>query len=541
MKRSTIALALTAAIGSVASAQSSMDMLQVTQPDFRGTARFMSMGGAFTALGGDMSTMTQNPAGLGVYRHSEIAATLDINIQNTKAPGAVGDIKNSKTKVDCNNFGYVGVAKLDNDMMPFFNWGVAYNRRSSFDRTYTAYAPTTSTSLTNYIASFTDTPVSDLLFGSNYNPYQESDADWLSILGATSHLINTQPGSTDSYHGLFQPGATNGDASLRVRERGYVDDYNINFAGNIYDVVYWGLGVGISDLSYRRETLYTESMENAVAPSKVYGGVITDADAGFELENFKDIRGSGWNLSFGLIVKPIHELRFGASVVSPTYWSLDHDYAGAVSYSYFDPQYPESDNNPMAGVEETDYASFSWKLRSPWRFMVGASAVIGQNAIISIDYERQAYNDMTMKSAVYGRYGYLDSYEDNVYVNNDVRNYCQGANIVRIGAEYRVTPQFSVRAGYNVTGTNVKDEVRDGGTEVVTSGTDPSFSFTKTNENICLGLGYKFKSFYLDGAYVYNHRTSNMFAFTDSNAGLAPMWKVSDNNSSIVMTLGFRF
>ena len=33
----------------------------------------MSMGGAFTALGGDMSTLSQNPAELGVFRSSEIS------------------------------------------------------------------------------------------------------------------------------------------------------------------------------------------------------------------------------------------------------------------------------------------------------------------------------------------------------------------------------------------------------------------------------------------------------------------------------------
>ena len=31
----------------------------------------MSMGGAFTALGGDISTLSQNPAGIGVFRSSE--------------------------------------------------------------------------------------------------------------------------------------------------------------------------------------------------------------------------------------------------------------------------------------------------------------------------------------------------------------------------------------------------------------------------------------------------------------------------------------
>ena len=51
-----------------AMAQSPIDAYQLSQQDMKGTARFMSMGGAFGALGGDLSTLSQNPAGIGVYR-----------------------------------------------------------------------------------------------------------------------------------------------------------------------------------------------------------------------------------------------------------------------------------------------------------------------------------------------------------------------------------------------------------------------------------------------------------------------------------------
>lgn len=66
-------------------AQSAPDAYQLNQTDLRGTARFVSMAGAFTALGGDLTTLGQNPAGLGVYRTSEVGATLDVNMQNVKS------------------------------------------------------------------------------------------------------------------------------------------------------------------------------------------------------------------------------------------------------------------------------------------------------------------------------------------------------------------------------------------------------------------------------------------------------------------------
>ena len=52
------------------------DMVELSQTQFNfGTARAMAMAGAFTSLGADLSSMSINPAGLGMYRHSDISIT----------------------------------------------------------------------------------------------------------------------------------------------------------------------------------------------------------------------------------------------------------------------------------------------------------------------------------------------------------------------------------------------------------------------------------------------------------------------------------
>ena len=121
---------------SVMLAQSAIDAYQLSRNDLKGTARFVSMGGAFGALGGDLSTLTQNPAGIGVYRSSEIGVTLDINMQSTETNSMGYFVEEDQTKVYCPNFGYVGTLRLSNEVMPMFNWGVSYNRAASFDRIY---------------------------------------------------------------------------------------------------------------------------------------------------------------------------------------------------------------------------------------------------------------------------------------------------------------------------------------------------------------------------------------------------------------------
>lgn len=527
--------ALLAVVPAIVSAQSTVDAYTLSQNELRGTARFMSMGGAFTALGGDLSTLGQNPAGVGVYRSSEIGATLDLNFRSYKTSGSFGSSKDNQTKVSCNNFGYVGTSYIGSGLRSI-SWGATYGRVASFDRITNGYNNPTSTSLTNYIAAFSggQSPA-DLSFDTDYNPYLDSDCDWLSILAYNSFMINDKPGSPNSYVGLYQNG-TVGDALYSVRERGYVDEYNFSLGGNVSDMVYWGIGIGVMDMSYSRDAYYSESLENARIES-ARGGVT--GDAGFDLYNRKRITGNGWNLKLGVIVKPTQMVRIGAAVHTPTWYRLEHGYDAEVDYSYYNPALAESDENPMSGNEYTEWASFDSKLYTPWRFMVGAAAVIGNQAIVSVDYERQAYGSMKVKYQ--SGYGY-DDFVDDENVNGNIKDCFQGTNIVRVGVEYRVTPQFSLRAGYNAQSSNVKSAAASGNVEVLTSGTDPSFSLdTKTTQYISFGLGYKYKGWYFDGAYVHKNRKSSFSAYADYDGLKAPGASVTDNNSSVILSIGYKF
>lgn len=543
--KKTIITALVAAAPILASAQSTVDAYTLSQTEPRGTARFMSMGGAFTALGGDLSSLGQNPAGVGVYRGSDIGATLDIDFRSYDTKTPYGSSKDNQTKAFCNNFGYVGTAYIGSELRSI-SWGVSYGRTASFDRVINGYNNPTSTSLTNYIAALTNVdkpaPFGDkgLSFGDNYNPYLQSDNNWLSILAFNSFMINSMPGSYNQYQGLYQPG-TIGDAEYTVRERGYVDEYNFDIAGNVSDVVYWGIGFGVTDISYSRDAYYSESMENARIEHK---GSLVNGDAGFNLYNTKRITGNGWNFKAGVIVRPLQELRLGFAIHTPTYYNLSHGYDAAVRYSYFNPALPESQDNPVSNFdakdpEYTEWASFDSRLRTPWRMMFGAALVIGNQAIVSVDYERQAYNDMHVKY----QYGaYYDEFADATGINDNIKDVFKAANIVRLGLEYRVTPQLSLRAGYNVSSCNVRDEAVDGNVEVFTNGTDPSFSLDrKTTQNISFGIGYKYKGWYFDAAYVHRNRESRFFAYTNYADQVAPSANVTENNNSAVISIGYKF
>ena len=71
MTLTAFSLLIAAGVG----AQTVYDAANITSKDLNGTARFVGMGGAMGALGGDISTIGSNPAGIGIYRSNDIMTT----------------------------------------------------------------------------------------------------------------------------------------------------------------------------------------------------------------------------------------------------------------------------------------------------------------------------------------------------------------------------------------------------------------------------------------------------------------------------------
>lgn len=547
MKKSILLATAALVLPTALSAQSAIDAYNISTGELRGTARFMSMAGAFTALGGDLSSLNQNPAGIGVYRGSDIGITLDINMMNSKTADIGSPFARSQTHADVNNFGYVGTYNLGGSTAVTLSWGASYSRLASFHRRYQGGDMAMQTSLSNYITTFTDgIDTSYLKFVDGYNPYQdrsENAAPWLSILAYNSGMItplssvddNGQNHDTSIYDGLWQYPVdgqpqirpTTGSAGMEVDERGYVDEYTIDFGGSVANVFYWGIGLGITDLSLNQNAYYGEDLLNANVPANAASG-IEEGNGGFGLLNWRHTSGTGFNAKFGVILKPVNELRIGLAVHTPTYWSLSTNYTGDTEFDY---------SSGINGSEYTDEAAYDWRLNSPWKLTAGIAGVIGGRGILSVDYEYQAFGDMKTKN---------DRGYDYDYYNDDIKSYFKSSNMIRVGGEFRVTPNFSVRAGYAYQSTNVKDDVKDSNVEVYTMGTNPAYTLDSDTQYITCGLGYRISGFYIDAAYVHKHRSSTYHAFTsfkdyDGYWYDAPQAKVTDNNSQLVFTVGYKF
>lgn len=560
MKKSLF-IAAAAAVPAIAMAQAGVDVAHLSELGMRGTARFMSMGGAFTALGGDLSTLGQNPAGIGIYRSSEVGITLDLNFQSFQASAPSMTDTHNQTRFNVNNFGYIGTMKLYSEATPTFSFGASYSRINSFDRVFKGnFNNLGGSSLSNYVAAFTNSlnPMGDgyspyrdvdLIWGSNYNPYD--NAPWMSVLAYNSLIINNGQENSNgqiSFQGLMGDGTT-GSANFDIREKGHVDEYNITFGGNIYNTLYWGLGFGITDVDYTQWSYYGERLSNA------YLSVRTDeghkdlyykdvpGTASYGLTNYLHSSGSGFNVKFGLILKPINEFRIGIAVHTPTWYSMTDTYWGAIDYNMLPdngllaPNGEHYKNETDNVVANDSYDNFhDYHLRTPWRIMVGAAGVIGGKAIISADYE---YRGANMQLSDVNNNEYVD-------VSDEIKTYYKGVNIFRVGAEYRVTPQLSLRAGYSYESSPVKQWVANDGENIQFAGTIPSYSFNKATQYITAGLGYRVGRFAIDLAYVNKHRESTWHAYSPIVAeGTivmdSPQATVKSNYNQLVLSLGYKF
>src|SRR5690606_38947310 len=83
--RNILGLLLVAGASQQAFAQYEGDALKFSGAESSATARFNALGGQQTSMGGDLSSIYGNPAGLGMFSKSEFAFTFGLNDYKNKS------------------------------------------------------------------------------------------------------------------------------------------------------------------------------------------------------------------------------------------------------------------------------------------------------------------------------------------------------------------------------------------------------------------------------------------------------------------------
>ncbi len=541
MKRKyLLALAFSLSLGA-SYAQGEMDAYKFSRNDLTGTARSLSMGGAFGSyVGGDISAIAINPAAIGEYNRSEVVTTL--NFMNTRMESNLGGNTQTenKFKVRFDNLAFVSTFPLQSDVAPFLNFGFSYNRLKTFDRQY-SMGGNTRNSLSDYMVTRADGwQTSDLSL--NSNPQAWRNTDWLPVLGFNSGLITNRNNSTDRYVSTTRNSGGNRVltpySQLFNQERGSINTYDFNLGTTFSDMVSFGFTVSMTDINYRMYSIYSEDFANG------------NNQGFFDLENWLRTDGTGWQVKTGLVFKPIHQLRIGVAYHSPTWYHMTDYYAADIQHDIsalrgtatniptdYQPGRVESFDGNGDGI--TDY-----RLRTPDKWSFNITGVIGQRAIISADYELTNYRNNMRLHDNNGRALASGDADPNNLIEQDFRN----SSTLRIGAEIRITPLFSGRVGYSWVQSPLVAEFRNNDFEVFTVGSVPHYTLDGDTHYITYGLGYRLTShFYTDVAFVMTSQKDDLYTFSrvldNSGNDIVTPDRISlkTNRFQGLLTLGYRF
>lgn len=466
-------------------AQNAQDALRYTSTTTAGSARFMGLSGAMGSIGGDLSTINYNPAGLGIYKSSEYI--LAPRYLYSKAESSYGG-RYSTDRRDNFNYGLAGLVSTmplfsQHDPNPtgwkYMQFGFSFNRVDNYRSDKTIQGNSYGGSK---VFEWRDEATGN--YPENLNLFSTNLA-WETYLLDTVNGYPTDYAAATPNGGVYQ--------SYNSRSEGYKNEMSFAFSGNYNDKLFIGASVSWVFLNYYNSIYLSETALENPSPG--------------EFDNFTYIeelgtRGNGINGKFGFIyiINPI--VRISGAIHTPTWYYRMTD-------TYFS-QIESQMANGQIYNKSSPNGRYEYNMNTPFKAMGGMSFFIQKMGFISLDYEYQDFSQAYLKSNG-------DSFYDE---NENIKNDFTAAHTLRVGTEWRFQP-FFVRAGYAFTTSPVKEEVND----IVQN----QFSF---------GLGYRSGPFFMDASFMQKYNAQNFYMYSADYVSPAYL---ETKTSYYSLSVGFKF
>lgn len=446
MKKILLILLLAYSLSLIAYSQ---DVQRFAERGTIGSARYVGMGGAMTAIGGDPSAAMVNPAGLGLYRRSEISVSIDETIDNTQQVGSNDTYQRTRFAAPQISAIWAWGNSQKQRGLVYNNFMFSLNRLANFNRDIVVKGA--GMGMVPTICNITNDEggVSEEFLVNK--PWDNVEIGWLSILGYEAYLIDPIENNK------WKPAVDFTDGSLSISETGTSDQYTISWAGNISNQWYIGIGLNIPTINYTKHTsLREQNNQNSSA----------------ELKSMFHVSGVGVSGSFGLIYRPIQALRIGASLQTPTILSLSRQSTGDMYSTIAGQKYEVL--TPESGVMDIDIAS-------PLRTSVSVAGQLGKIGLIAVQYD----------------YAHSSEMED--------------IHTLRIGAEAQAYRGLFFNAGYVYESSFMKEDPKWllGYNEIRT---DMDYRYTAATQYASAGIGYRSDVVVAQLAYQYGWQTIHQYA-----------------------------
>lgn len=468
-------------------AQSENDALRYGRYYYTGTARYAALGGAFGALGADISNAAHNPAGLGLFRKNQLTVTPGISINSTKST-YIGEVRSdARTTFNLANMGLLFSSKLGKGRntpstgWQYLNFGLAYTKTSDLNRQSVASGINSESSLLQEFATNVNS--------GNSRPFYEDLAIQSQLL-----VMDTVNGS---YYAFNSPWPNAGKRQrYDLTGKGSMGDVSFTLAGNYANRLYIGASFNINVLSYQQTSFYSEEDSGDSIPEFKK----------FTMKEYFRTRGSGISGKFGIIYRPADFIRIGVSVHTPTLFSLTDDYTTDFTAEF---------DGGGGGQALSPFGSYRYRYTNPLRVQVSSGFVLGKYALIGLEYEFVNYRGPKFVELA----GTTNAFQD---VNDRIKANYRAGHIIKAGAELKFEPLY-IRAGVNYSTNPYQDQVNNSSTW-----------------GIAGGLGYRSVTtgLFVDLAYTL-FVTKEMYWLYDR--AIAPPVYTSFQKHNILLTAGFNF
>ena len=523
-----------------ASAQETYENARLMETDLNGTARYVGMGGAMDALGADISTISTNPAGIGLFRHSMVSTSFGLVSQEDAQNFRTG----SKTNASFDQIGFVWSNRTSKTS--FFNFAFNFHKSQNFDYILSAASQLDGNSSQNGLSHVK--AIGQTVDGVSTYLYDKRDA--MGTAWWTNQLDNLYYNTFIMDENGENPGWNAASDFLMNRANtGYIGEYDINLSGNINNRVYLGLTVGIHDVHYKGVSEYTEHLLGYDDGNVVPVGPVT-------IDDERTITGTGVDVKAGIIFRPVESspFRIGLSIATPTFYKLKSQSATRLL-----------NGTPYQGPYPGYVAksSYEFKLNTPWKFGLSLGHTIDQFVALGAGIEYADYGSIDSREITDEYYDYYydtttTESESDVEMNRHTSETLKGVVQLKLGAEVKVDKNFAVRFGYNYASPMYKEsgskdfDIDSYGTNCA-SATD--FTNWKATNRLTCGIGYRYNNFSVDLAYQYSVRKGTFSPFqaawgdyydgdvdNPEQIDITPTTvEVSNKRHQLLLTLGYTF
>ncbi len=485
------------------------EAFRLSNTHLQGTARANAMGNAFGALGSDFSSASINPAGLGFYLSNELNMTVHLGNTINSASYLGTKTTDNEYNFSIPSFAYVTTFKnraSNNSSLVSVNVGIGFNRHNDYNMSTVIRGSRANSSMLDQWAYNLNNGIE--------NPYYEG-------LGMATGLLYDYDGKGSIYHDMQKNQYDDGmpvenfkhDQLKTTYQSGSQNEYIFSIASNFNHKLYLGATLGVLDVRYEEDVTMAEG--NIDYENQNFN-IQTD---NYSYTQQVNRAGTGVSFKIGAVYRPINSLRLGVALHAPTAYWMQESY-----YAYMTSDIKENGVMKYEKAIPDFLGEYDYTVRTPMKALFSAAYIIGKKAILSADYEYVNYANMKLRKGGDG-YNFL-------FENQDIKSTYQAVGNLRVGAEFKFTPAFSLRGGFEYLPNPYK--------------LDYWADETKTYST---GFGYKFGKYYLDAAYKFtdNNYKSELYQIPHSVISdydkniILPDADIQRLRHQFMLTFGMRF